>query len=130
MDKDKDQPGAQLFKDGKPVLVYDGECAFCRVSVARWQNVTGDAVRYQSVADATPNLSSQQCTACAQAIHLFMPDGKVYRGAHAVLRTWVTAGRRRWLLWLYEQVPGVAVCAEAIYRFVSTHRMKLKKVTY
>ena len=30
----------------KPILVYDGECGFCRRWIERWRVVTGDRVVY------------------------------------------------------------------------------------
>jgi len=29
-----------------PVLVFDGDCAFCRAWVEYWQRLTGERVRY------------------------------------------------------------------------------------
>lgn len=115
----------RLTREGKPVLVYDGNCAFCRGWVAHWERTTGDAVRYVPLINAAQSLSPEQCTACEQAIHLFLPGGSVYRGAHAVFRAWAVVGRRRWLLWCYEHLPGTAAVAEAAYRFISTRRMGL-----
>jgi predicted DCC family thiol-disulfide oxidoreductase YuxK len=109
----------------RPVLVYDANCSFCRGWVARLKRHAGDKLRYVSIGGAQQHLSAQQCAACEQAIHLFMPDGAMYRGAGAVFRVWALSGRRGWLLWLYERVPGVAPVAEAVYRMVARHRLIL-----
>jgi predicted DCC family thiol-disulfide oxidoreductase YuxK len=108
-----------------PVLVYDAGCAFCSRWAERWRRRTGTQLRYVSIGEAREKLSVGQCAACEQAIHLFTPDGEIYRGAAAILRVWALAGWRRWLLWTYENVPGVAVFAEAVYRLVARHRLRL-----
>ncbi len=30
----------------KPIMVYDGDCTFCRRWIARWKKLTGSAVQY------------------------------------------------------------------------------------
>ncbi len=35
----------------KPLLVYDGQCAFCRMWIDRWKTITGDSVEYVTSAE-------------------------------------------------------------------------------
>jgi hypothetical protein len=37
--------------DAKPLLVYDGDCAFCIFWVRYWQKLTADAVNYRAYQD-------------------------------------------------------------------------------
>lgn len=109
------------------MMVYDHTCAFCQAAVARWRQQTGTAIRYVALPEAKSRLSAEQCEACTQAIHLFMPNGQTYRGAHAVLMIWQLANLRRWPLWMYEHLPGAAPLAEAAYRFVAKRRLRLSR---
>ena len=61
------------------------------------------------------------------AVHLVEPDGRVTRGAEAAFRS--QACVRRWPLWLYENVPGVAPVTEAAYRVVARNRTFFSFVT-
>ncbi len=38
--------------ESQPVLVYDGDCGFCRYTVEYAHAVTGDAVAYRAYQDA------------------------------------------------------------------------------
>jgi len=113
----------------KPLLVYDGDCTFCRLWIERWKAFTGDRIDYapfQDVADAFPRISPEQFK---KSVQLLMPDGSVFSAAHAVLQTLRHASGKRWVLWLYEHGPGVAPLTELAYRFVSTHRNGLYSFT-
>jgi len=106
----------------RPLVIYDGDCGFCRWRVARWRRVTGEQVDYapsREVADRFPDIPRESFDA---AVYLLEPDGGTYRGAEAVLRALAHGGRARWLLGAYRAVPGFAPVAEAIYRFVARHR--------
>lgn len=106
----------------KPLLLFDGDCGFCRQWIERWRRVTGGAVDYapyQAEADRFPEIPRERF---AEAVHLLEPDGRVTSGAEAVFRTLATARGRGWILSLYEHVPGVARASEALYRFVARHR--------
>ena len=37
---------------GKPLLVYDGDCGFCKLWIRRWQRTTGARVDYLPFQDA------------------------------------------------------------------------------
>jgi predicted DCC family thiol-disulfide oxidoreductase YuxK len=113
-----------------PVLIYDGDCGFCRFWLARWRHALGDGLEcipFQDpqVAERFPNLSSDQLN---QAIHLVEPDGTVYCGARAVFQ----ALERGWSplpLWAYRGIPGVAPVSEFAYRTVARNRPFFSRIT-
>lgn len=104
-----------------PRLVYDGECGFCRYTVDYAHAITGDDVEYvpyQDVADQYPDHNAEDFAA---AIWLFAP-GSAASGADAAFRTLAIGSRKSWLR-AYRHVPGFAVVAECLYRWVSSHRV-------
>lgn len=113
----------------RPVLIYDGECAFCRACVKRWQALTGERIDYapsQEAAATYPEIAAEAFKRSAQFIST---DGDVSSGAEAVFRTLAFAPGRGWLLWLYLKIPGFAWLSEALYAFVASHRNFFSKLT-
>lgn len=107
---------------GKPLLIFDGDCGFCRRKVTRWQVLTGSQVEYapfQEVEPQFPGISREQFQSSVQLIDT---DGSVYGGAEAVLRLMSHVPQGKWLLWVYRRVPGFSPLAEWGYRFVARHR--------
>ncbi len=123
------QPGEASFRADVPLLVFDGDCGFCRAWVDIWRRRTGDRVNYapyQQVAAGFPGIPRQDF---AVAVKLMMPDGTVYSGAHAVfVLLSLVPGKRRWLWW-YERVPGFATISEFAYRVIAAHRSLAYKIT-
>jgi predicted DCC family thiol-disulfide oxidoreductase YuxK/uncharacterized membrane protein YphA (DoxX/SURF4 family) len=114
----------------KPLLVFDGDCQFCRRWIARWKSATGVAVDYlpfqdEGVAGRFPEIPRQDF---AEAVHLILPDGSVLRGAEAVFRSLAEAGHHRWLLGLYRRIPPFADLSELLYEEVALHRTVLSKL--
>src|ERR1700676_35471 len=106
----------------QPTLVFDGECLFCRVWIAYWRQQTGERVLYtpyQEIGDRFPDLPREDF---ATAVTLFLPSGEVRRGAHAVFSLLALVPGKRWMLWSYLHLPGVAFIAELVYRVVARHR--------
>lgn len=115
----------------KPLLVFDGDCSFCRRWIHRWQQSTGDRVEYlplqdDRVADQFPELTRERLEV---AVHLVETDGRVYRAAEAVFRSLGYGPLKRWPLWLYQQVPAVAPVTEWAYRLVAAHRSAFSTLT-
>ena len=106
----------------KPLLIYDGDCAFCTRWIARWKRLTGDAVDYLASRDAGPRFPELLPADLQHAVHLVDVDGRVFSAAEAVLRSLSAAGRFRWVLWMYQSVPGCAALMESAYEFVARRR--------
>jgi predicted DCC family thiol-disulfide oxidoreductase YuxK len=113
----------------KPLLVYDGDCGFCRAWIERWRRATGDALDYapyQEVAERFPGVERE---AFAAAVHLIEPDGGVSRGAEAVFRALAfRPGGGAWW-WAYRRLPGFAAASEWLYAQVAAHRPALTRLT-
>jgi predicted DCC family thiol-disulfide oxidoreductase YuxK len=111
------------------LVIYDGDCGFCRLWLARWQQVTGDRAEYapyQQVAAQFPEIPIDNFR---KAVHLIEPDGAIHSGAAAVFRLLRLAPGRAWMFGLYEHVPGFAAVSEAAYRIVAVHRPFFFRVT-
>jgi predicted DCC family thiol-disulfide oxidoreductase YuxK len=114
----------------KPLLVFDGECGFCRIWIDRWRLATGERVEYapyQEVGDVSPEISMKHF---AEAVHLRDADGVWSRGAEAVYRTLAYSPRGGAPLWMYRRIPGFAWISELGYRFVAAHRPGFLKLTH
>ncbi len=112
---------------GRPVLVFDGDCGFCRLWIERWRHATGEKVSYepyQAAASHYPEVPRENFT---QAIHLFEP-GRTSRAAEAALRALAYAPGLSWLPRFYA-VPGAALAAEAAYRFIAARRPLFSRLT-
>src|SRR5436190_1544386 len=114
----------------RPVLVFDGDCSFCRFWIARWRHHTGGIVDYEpfqsaDIAQRFPDIPRDRF---AHAVQLIEIDGRVSEGAEAVLRALALGGHRA-PLWTYEHIPGVALVSEGVYRTIAGHRRFWSAVT-
>ena len=112
-----------------PLVIYDGDCGFCRLWLARWQQITGDRAEYapyQQVAAEFPEIPVDNFR---KAVHLIEPDGPIHSGAAAVFRLLRLTPGRAWMFGLYQHVPGFAAVSEAAYRIVAAHRPFFFRVT-
>jgi predicted DCC family thiol-disulfide oxidoreductase YuxK len=109
------------------VLVFDGDCGFCRLWISRWRRATGSSVDYEPYQSAAADHKEVPREALAEAVHLFEPD-RTSRGAEAVLRALSYAPGLGWLPRLYA-APGAAPVSEAVYRFVAARRPLFARLT-
>jgi len=112
------------------VLVYDGDCTFCRYWVERWQHWTGN--RIVSLPYQEPGLFIEfPCLKrehCESAVHLVRPDGTVLSGAAAV---YASLGETEHLAWLhrwYRSHRWFARVSELGYSFVARRRSAFSRL--
>ena len=105
-----------------PLVLYDGNCGFCKVWIQYWIQLTRDRLDYAASQEAGTRFSQIPPEDFSQSVQLVMPDGEVVRGARAVYLTLTYAPGMAWLLWIYDHVPGFAPASEALYRMVARHR--------
>jgi len=114
---------------GRPVLLFDGDCGFCRLWVERWRAAAGGRLSLETSQSAGARFPEISPAEFARAVQLVEPDGEVHAGAAAVLRARALAMRRSWLLAAYRRVPGFAPAAETIYRIIASHRPFFSRLT-
>jgi predicted DCC family thiol-disulfide oxidoreductase YuxK len=106
----------------KPMLLYDGNCGFCRKWVGRWKVLTGDQVLYEAYQEAAPRFPEIDPQRFNRSVQLIQTNGEVLQGAEAVFKSLESVAFLRWLIWSYGRVPGFAGLSEWFYRKVAENR--------
>ena len=109
------------------VVVYDGECAFCRRQIAQLHRYDRHG-RFQCVPRQTPGLTGR-FPALGEGgfdtgMRLIMPDGQIYVGADSLYQVARRLPIFRWFAWPY-RVPGVHALARAGYHWIAARRRSL-----
>jgi lipase maturation factor 1 len=113
----------------KPLIIWDGDCHFCRRWIERWRAITRDEVDYeisQNVGDRFPEIPREQF---ARSVIYIEPDGAVYSGAEAVFRSLRCRSSKTWLAWSYYHFPGFASVSESFYEIISLNRRFASAIT-
>jgi len=107
----------------RPTLVYDGACGLCTdaVTLVRRWDPRGrlDVVPFQD--EARLATFGVAIPAYAAAMHLLLPDGRVFVGADAVPPLVRLLPGKRWLGWPW-RVPGVPRLARRLYAMIAARR--------
>ncbi len=115
----------------KPLMVFDGDCNFCKLWIRRWQQTTGDRVDYLPARDPRipaqfPEIPREQFDT---AVQLIESNGAVYSGAEAVFRTLAHSPNRQWPLRTYGNSAAFADITEWTYGLVARHRTFFSRLT-
>jgi lipase maturation factor 1 len=113
----------------KPLMIWDGECLFCKMWIERWREITAgkvDYATYQQAASQFPEIPLDQFK---RAMVFIEPDGKTFFAAEAVYRSLQYRSSRTWLAWSYDHFPAFAAISESAYKFVARHRSLGSSVT-
>ncbi len=106
-----------------PTLIYDGDCGLCQQAVnllRRWDREhVLRFVPFQDGADVAR--FGIALPALAAAMHLILPDGRVYAGADALPELLRMFPGKRWLAPLF-RIPGVPPLARRIYAWIASRR--------
>src|SRR4051794_19257442 len=106
----------------KPLMIYDGDCHFCRRWIERWREATAGRVDYlssQEVATRFPEIARGEFD---RAVQFIDTNGEVFSGAKAVFRSLGYSRGGKWLSWCYVRVPGFSRATEAVYHVVARNR--------
>jgi predicted DCC family thiol-disulfide oxidoreductase YuxK len=106
----------------RPIMIYDGDCSFCRRWVARCRVLTGDRVAYAPSQEAAGSFPQIPAGEFQRAVQVVEPDGRVLPGAAGIFRALDEVPGRRWMGWAYRHLPGARPVCDAAYRLVAGHR--------
>lgn len=117
-----------------PVLIYDGDCGFCKRWILFFERATKEAIKYipyQNIFDSTsqkinnnsqsypPQLSKEHCQTSVQ---LVWTDNKIYSAAQAVCLVLTKVKGLSWLNKLYNHSDIVRNTMEWGYKKVAKNR--------
>ncbi len=108
----------------QPVLIYDGECAFCQRAV-QWVQArdTGGAIEYLPCQDPSrperfPHISTEQCLESMQFIAV---TGETHSAERAFPHLLAYLPGWRWMGKLF-RIPGVQALARPAYALIARNR--------
>lgn len=109
------------------IVVYDGDCPFCRRQVARierrdrWRRFELAPRQTPGLMERFPKLAEGDFNT---GMRVVLPDGRIAVGADAVYEIARRLPRWRWLAWLYV-LPPIRWLAQRIYAWIAANRMRL-----
>lgn len=111
--------------EARPLLVFDGDCAFCTSSVnwlERRVKRSPHVVAWQHADLAELGLTAE---ACEEAVQWVGVDGSVHSAERAVGHALVHGGKGWWVLGRLILLPGVRWVAGLVYRWTARNRHRL-----
>ena len=113
----------------EPLMIWDGECHFCKRWIERWREITVGKVDYATYQEAAARFPEIPIEQFKRAVAFIEPDGQTFFAAEAVYRSLRYRSSRKWLAWSYDHVPGFAGISEIAYKFIASHRSLGSTVT-
>lgn len=105
----------------KPLVIFDGDCGFCRKWIARWRGDAGGKLDFAPASEVRHRFPEIQDF--ENAVYLIEPDGTIHRGAGAVATILAASGGLgRFLSSVYQGSPRLAALAERVYAIIARHR--------
>jgi len=105
-----------------PLMIWDGECHFCKRWIERWREITAGKVDYPTYQEAATRFPEIPVEQFQRAVAFIEPNGEAFFAAEAVYRSLGYRSSRKWLVWSYDHVPGFAAISETAYKFIARHR--------
>lgn len=122
-------PEEQAAHLEKPLLIWDGNCGFCKYWVIRWRVMTGEKIQYtpyQEVSDQFPAISTHEFR---RAAFLIEPKGRTYCGMEAAFRTFTYGSRWRFLYTWYNNNQFFQSLSDQLYNWIARNRSLLFTIT-
>ena len=82
----------------KSLMIWDGDCHFCRRWIERWREITVGKIDYEPYQTAAEKFPEIPRTEFQNAVHFVESDGQVFRGAEAVYRSLGYSRCYKWLV--------------------------------
>lgn len=113
----------------KPMMVWDGDCSFCKYWILRWKKITGSAVDYHPYHDVAKRYPDIDVKTFRRAVRFIETDGQVFSGAAAAYRsfTYGTSWNRLWSL--YRNQKWFRKLSDWSYDRIAKNRPIMFKIT-
>ncbi|WP_339702810.1 DCC1-like thiol-disulfide oxidoreductase family protein [uncultured Marixanthomonas sp.] len=114
---------------GKPVLVWDGECGFCKYWVTRWQSLTRNKIEYKTYQEIASQFHDIPLKEFKKASRLIETNGKIYSGPDSAYRSYTYSTKNLpWHSW-YCNYSWFTKLSDHGYNYIAKHRPFFFKLT-
>lgn len=113
-----------MSEPARPILLFDGSCGFCLAWVERFRRFDREGhVEFIAAEDRDRDsrVSDLSSEALARAVHLVLPDGRIFTGART-LRPLLSLLPRWKVLAPILRLPGVEPLADRVYAWIAARR--------
>ena len=105
------------------MLIFDDECGFCSGMASKWQEKTGEQIRFVPYSEIASNFRESAIEGFENEMKLLYPEGRVYRGAAAAFKVIEhSKSPLRVLSWLYNNTRFLDPIWEGVYKIVARNR--------
>lgn len=123
-----DTDGLDPSRLDRPILIWDGECGFCRRALLHLVAQLGNRVRYLTLQTAAEYFTGLERRDLARAVHFIEPDGRAFVGAAAIFKAYSWRPQGSFLMGIYRRIPAFAALSEWVYRQVAAHRALVSRL--
>jgi predicted DCC family thiol-disulfide oxidoreductase YuxK len=117
------------YPKNKPLMVYDGNCGFCKYWVIKWKEISGDQVDYISYQRSHHRFKDIDEIHFKEAVRLIDTDGTVYNGPDAAFMTFYLKGQVPFLHQWYISYQWFRRVFDLLYQWIADNRNYLFKIS-
>lgn len=111
------------------MMVFDGNCGFCRYWVVKWMKISGTEVEYKPYQKVAVNFSDIEEIHFKEAVRYIALDGTVYSGPEAAYITYYNKNKVPFLYTWYMEKNWFRKFSDVTYQWVADHRNFMSKVS-
>lgn len=114
----------------KPMLVWDGECGFCKYWILYLKNKTGNNLDFETFQKVSENFSDIPLKEFKKASRLIEMDGFVFSGPDSLYRSleYFEKPQPHWHRW-YKNYKWFRFGSDHAYNFIAKHRSLMFSIT-
>lgn len=113
-----------------PLLIWDGECGFCKYWITNWTQKTKNRIDFKPYQEAAKNFPDIPLKEFKKASRLIETDGSIYSGPNSAFRSFIYFDNKNKFWYnLYSRNKLFAFLSDAGYNFIAKHRNLMFKLT-
>ena len=106
----------------KPLMIYDGNCGFCKYWIIKWKKISGSLINYSPYQAVKSDFKDIDEIQFKEAVRLVLPSGEVLDGPEAAYYTYFLNGKSKFLYQWYGQKVWFKNFSDWLYQWVADHR--------
>lgn len=104
------------------MMVFDGQCGFCKYWVIRWKKMSADKIDFQPYQKVSSSFQDIEQKHFKEAVRYIDLNGKIYSGPAAAYYTYYIRDKVKFLFLWYENKTWFRKQNDLIYQWIADNR--------